>query len=68
MNNASVEHPIYSKVLQENSKATKLFMITVDEGWKESIMCTDMYEWAANWLLEVILFDRPMYAPNSRPR
>ena len=65
MNNASVEHPVYSKILQTDNKATKLFMIIVNEGWRESIMCTNMYEWAADWLLKV-LQDRPKYAPNTR--
>lgn len=62
---ATVERPIYAKVYQDDGKATRLFMITVDEGWRQSILCNDMYEWAADWLLSV-LADRP-FAPETRP-
>lgn len=49
---ASEDHPIYSKVEHEDSGATRLFFITVNEGWRESIVCERMYEWAADWLVE----------------
>ena len=62
---ATVERPIYTKVYQDDGKATKLFMITVNEGWRQSIVCNDMYEWAADWLLSV-LENRP-FARNFRP-
>jgi hypothetical protein len=62
---ASPESPVYAKVAQdEDWRATKLFMITVDEGWRSSIMCTGMYEWAADWLVSV-LQGKP-YAPSAR--
>lgn len=47
-------HPRYSKVEETPAKATRTFMITCDEGWRESIVCSGMYEWAADWLLEQI--------------
>lgn len=49
----SPEAPVYTKIQQENG-ATDLYMITCDEGWRQSIVCTEMYEWAADWLLEVL--------------
>jgi hypothetical protein len=58
---ASPARPIYTKVLQGEAR-TKFYMIRCDEGWRESIVCTDIYEWAADWLLE-LLKDRPRYAP-----
>lgn len=51
---ASPDAPRYAKALQAESKATAMFMITVDEGWRSWILCTDMYEWAADQLLEVL--------------
>lgn len=44
--------PIYRKVEDIDSGATKLFFIVCDEGWRESIVCERMYEWAADWLLD----------------
>jgi hypothetical protein len=61
----SVERPLYAKVLQDDGFATPRYMVTVDEGWRESIVCCDMYEWAADWLVEV-LQGRP-YAPGRAP-
>lgn len=61
----SVEAPYYSKTLQEGGGATPRYMITVDEGWRQSILCCDMYEWAADWLVEV-LQARP-FAPDTAP-
>lgn len=62
--NATPARPVYSKVEQDEG-ATGMFMITVDEGWRTSIVCGDMYEWAADWLLGV-LGNRP-FAPEVRP-
>jgi hypothetical protein len=59
---ATPQKPIYSKQQQEGQG---MFMITCDEGWRTSIVCTDMYEWAADWLLGV-LGNRP-FAPEARP-
>lgn len=48
---ASPEQPVYRKVQQQDSR---LWMITVDEGWRTSIVCGDMYEYAADWLLGIL--------------
>lgn len=71
---ASPARPVYAKVKQDarcfqiprvGGAATAMFMITVNEGWRTSIVCADMYEWAADWLLGV-LGNRP-FAPQERP-
>jgi hypothetical protein len=51
---ASPENPSYKKIKQDDGHATQMFMITVDEGWRTWILCTEMYEWAADGLLEVL--------------
>jgi hypothetical protein len=61
---ASPEAPVYGKV-EQKSGATRLFMIVCDEGWRSSIVCCDMYEWAADWLLG--LLGRRPYVPETRP-
>ena len=44
--------PVYSKVSQEDDEgATQFWCIQVNEGWRSWILCTDMYEWAADDLL-----------------
>lgn len=48
----SPEAPVYSKFAQQDSGATQFYGITVDEGWRSWILCTDMYEWSADQLLE----------------
>lgn len=58
------EKPIYSKVLQYDKAATKHYMIVCDEGWRQSIVCCDMYDWAADWLVNMI--QNQPYAPNTR--
>jgi hypothetical protein len=45
----SPEKPEYRKV--EEYGTTPTFMIVCDEGWRESIVCTRMYGWAADWLI-----------------
>jgi hypothetical protein len=55
--------PVYRKVEEGKGGATKTYMIVCDEGWRESIVCTGMYEWAADWLLSIIQ-SRP-YAPKT---
>lgn len=50
----STEAPVYRKVQENNSTATKRYMIVCDEGWRLSILCTGMYERAADFLLEVL--------------
>ena len=51
---ASPENPIYRKILTDPNHPTKLYFIICDEGWRESIVCSGMYEWTVDWLLEVI--------------
>lgn len=59
---ASPEAPIYGKLKVQNGGATQMYFITCDEGWRSSIVCDSMYEWAADWLLEVL--GRKPFAPN----
>ena len=63
---ASPERPIYTKVAHDDGWATQLWFIVCDEGWRSSIVCERMYEWAADWLLG-LLADRPPYAGGTRP-
>lgn len=58
--------PEYRKVEEGKGGATRTFMIVCDEGWRESIVCTGMYEWAADWLVAIIQ-SRP-YAPETRSK
>jgi hypothetical protein len=51
---ASPEEPQYRKQREDTTHATKMWMIVVDEGWRSWILCTDMYEWAADGLLEIL--------------
>jgi hypothetical protein len=44
--------PVYTKVKQDDGAATALYFINVDEGWRSWILCGDMYEWAADQLIE----------------
>jgi hypothetical protein len=59
------EQPVYSKVQDADSGATQMWIVRCDEGWRESIVCEGMYEWAADWLIEQIQ-GRP-FAPGARP-
>jgi len=43
------EKPLYAKVKQEPGH---LFMVTVDAGWMSTVLCSDMYEHVADWLVE----------------
>lgn len=45
------EHPYYSKALQDDGHN---WMITCNEGWRESIICSGMYEWTADWLVGIL--------------
>jgi hypothetical protein len=60
---ATSTRPIYKKVKIPHG-ATQLYMITCDEGWRSSIVCDGMYEWAADWLLEIL--GRRPFAPKQR--
>lgn len=60
------ECPVYSKVPDVvTGGRTRFWTIRCDEGWRESIVCTDVYEWAADWLIEQ-LQGKP-FAPGRRP-
>ena len=61
---ASPTFPIYRKVADLESGGTQHWFIVCDEGWRETIVCDKMYEWAADWLLEVL--DRRQFAPNHK--
>ena len=45
--------PVYTKFPQESKHVggTHFWAINVDEGWRSWILCTGMYEWAADELL-----------------
>lgn len=52
---ASPEQPVYRKLHQgDDDTATRMFMITCDEGWRSSIVCADVYEHVADWLLGIL--------------
>jgi hypothetical protein len=53
---ASEEHPVYAKVEHDkpNPLSTQMYFVTVDEGWRQMIMCERMYGWAADWLVETL--------------
>ena len=48
---ASEETPKYRKVRENRGTATPLFMVICDEGWRETIVCSGMYERVADWLI-----------------
>ena len=50
---ASEQEPVYAKVAHDGGRTTQLWLITCDEGWRSSIVCEDMYERDADWLLGV---------------
>jgi hypothetical protein len=51
----SEDNPHYKKFRQDGPKsATALFAIEVDEGWRSWILATDMYDWAADAMLEIL--------------
>lgn len=61
------DRPVYSKMPDESLKGVRrgFWIIRCDEGWRDSIVCTGMYEWAADWLVEQ-LQGKP-FAPGRRP-
>jgi hypothetical protein len=53
----TVERPIYTKFNDSKpGQTTQTFGISVDEGWRQSILCNGMYERDADWLIEQIQF------------
>lgn len=70
----TVDFPHYRKQRQEEvmggdpvaeHHGSAFFMIVCDEGWRTSIVCSGMYEWAADWLIKVI--DGRPFATKERP-
>lgn len=61
---ASEARPLYRKVRHANGDGSQavspLFMITVDVGWRVSILCTGMHECQADWVLDKFAH-RPRY-------
>ncbi len=49
----------------EEGEGSNLFVVKCDEGWRISVVCSGMYEWAARWLVAQ-LQGKP-YAPGLRP-
>lgn len=58
------EKPVYLKWKATEGTFTDLYMVAVDEGWRQSVLCSGMYEWAADWLIEQ-LQGKP-FAPEHR--
>jgi len=50
----SEDCPLYRLVCMDISAPTKLYMITCDEGWRQSIVCTHMYKHIGEWLLTML--------------
>ena len=67
MTQPTTEEPVYAKFQQrrEDGTPSSFWATTCDEGWRSSIICTDMYEWVADWLLT--LLERRPLAPDHRP-
>jgi hypothetical protein len=63
MSEPSEEHPLYK--VEQQGETHHLFAVTVDEGWRSTIVCSGMYRWAAEWLVTQ-LQGKP-YAPGVRP-
>jgi hypothetical protein len=59
------DKPYYSKFPEDQETATRFFGISCNEGWRSSIVCTGMYEWAADWLVDQ-LQGKP-FANKERP-
>lgn len=60
---ASEERPVY--LAEEDPSGVDKYMVSVDEGWRISVVCSGVYGWAADWLVEQ-LQGKP-YAPGLRP-
>lgn len=68
----SVDFPVYAKRRHDPSldgaaseHSSHLWLIECDEGWSSTVVCSGMYEWAADWLLKVI--DGRPFATKERP-
>lgn len=49
---ASPEKPVYKKI--KANPSGNFWMITCDEGWRTLIVCADLYENVADWLLDIL--------------
>jgi hypothetical protein len=59
----TVERPLYARERHEDDyEGTALYLITCDEGWRQSIVATHMYGHVAEWLVDV-LQGRPFPKP-----
>jgi len=70
---ATPERPGYGKFqhdpcvhVEASQSATSVFGIQVDEGWRSWILCSNMYEWAADQLLEVLRASDATWEPGGR--
>ncbi len=65
----SEERPLYAAVRVVKVSATDVssneWAVTVDEGWRSTIVASGMYEWSAKWLVDT-LQGKP-YAKGYRP-
>lgn len=62
----TVDSPFYFKFEHTPpNHATPIFGVCCDEGWRESIVCSHMFEWAADWLVEQ-LQGKPYAAERTR--
>lgn len=59
------ERPHYSAFRHHTEKATNIWSVAVNEGWRSTVVCSGMYDWAARWLVKE-LQGKP-YAPGERP-
>ncbi len=50
---ATPEKPFYWKVSQRPGKAS-FWQVRVSEGWREMVLCDNMYESYADWLIGII--------------
>ncbi len=55
---ATADRPFYWKVSQRPDGAS-FWQVRVSEGWREMVLCCDMYESYADWLIG-ILQGRPL--------
>jgi hypothetical protein len=54
------EQPHYTALPQATPH---LWMVAVNEGWRSTVVCSGMYDWAAHWLVDQ-LQGKP-YAPEA---
>lgn len=60
---ATPESPVYSYMRDPNTR--NMYVVCVDEGWRSSVVCAGMYEWATRWLVDE-LQGKP-FALETRP-